>query len=695
MAKFHIASGLFKSNGVYGYKLTQNNWIEIATQMWNRSFALKHTLILRQLCAGMFKMCVRNIGDAWMDKGSIYDDDGHRMGKIDGDVKLSEMYEQLMHNVHCIDEGHRWAAANALLRAMRFKTFGKMSCAKVKELQAAILDADECWKEIELSEEMCHNPWLFVDSYPVHPEIAEELGYTAALVNRMKAVNGSQLDCSCTEPDAAENNTYLVKGQSESPEMSRPCGAGSARDAGADGRKIAVFVMVGEEDAKYADVSERKVLVGEENISSKRKGYVSLPGGKVDDCDYQEGKEKGLPFWICTAIRELREETGYHVQAGSLTLVSMFDFCGGLNYVVYTTKENLSEARFTSGKHEQLLDLKWRTPAEIFDHWHSKKISENVWRIIDLKKSERELRGVYKPFNELTQYKIVSNSGLVLFLHHTGTACTSKHNFAIRKFPLEVYDLTKKTSPSGSEVRPQSGRAGRSHHHPRVGEEGAIAPAQQIISPLPQGHTNDVGSMRHGRGTGGNGKPPESRYGMASGPAMKGSTAQNTDQALADDVGALPTEREPEFATPVNPPLEHIENQSLRAVVKSDPGLPVAGLSNTDGVGEVDARGLGLAVQLPRPRPPLIKTAEAVHNHRRPVDSVRGEIGDRKATKGSGKVGPAAQQKRAGKPTSGKSPIPDASSQPVSSRGSRNIEEGRPDSESGQRIWKPKTPSGA
>jgi 8-oxo-dGTP pyrophosphatase MutT (NUDIX family) len=739
MAKFHIPNGLFRSNGVYGYKLTQDNWIEIATQMWNRSFALKHTFILRQLCAGMFKMCVNNIGDAWMNKASIYDDEGHRMGKIDGDVKLSEMYEQLMQNMNCIDEGHRWAAANALLRALRFKTFGKMSAAKIKELQKAILAADELWKEIDLTEDMCHNPWLFVDSYPIHPELAEELGYTAALVNRMdkihKALDVSQPDCSCNESESIADNTYLVKGQSESPDMSTPCGAGSARDAGADGRKVAVFLMVGEEEAKYADI-ERKILVGEENVSSKRKGFASLPGGKSEPCDYEEAAIKQLPFWKCTIIRELREETGYHVNAGSLTLVSMFDFCGCLNYIVYTTKENLSPARFTSGEHERLLDLEWRTPSDIFDKWHSKKISENIWRIIDLKKSDRELRGVFKPYNELTQYKVVNNASVVLFLHHTGTACTSKHSFEIRKYPLEVYNLTKiNSASSGSEVSPHgSGRGGRSHHHPRVGEEGATASGQQNISSHPREHTANVVSMRHGRGTGGNGKPPESRCGMAIGPVMKDNVAQNTVQTLPDGVkGALPTERQPDPArSPVSPRLEHTEKQSLRAVVKSDPGLPVAGLSNTDGMELDGPRGLNLVKQLPHPPPSLNKTAEATYNHKRPVDSVRGETGDRKAKKGSGKVGPTTQQKSAGKPTPGKGPSPGTSSKPVASQGNRSrkstqsvnslqsrledrphdpllatlpehldlqgyIEDGRERSEpeSGKRTWVPKTPSGA
>jgi hypothetical protein len=424
------------------------------------------------------------------------------------------------------------------------------------------------------------------------------------------------------------------------------------------------------------------------------------------------------------------------VNAGSLTLVSMFDFCGCLNYIVYTTKENLSPARFTSGEHERLLDLEWRTPSDIFDKWHSKKISENIWRIIDLKKSDRELRGVFKPYNELTQYKVVNNASVVLFLHHTGTACTSKHSFEIRKYPLEVYNLTKiNSASSGSEVSPHgSGRGGRSHHHPRVGEEGATASGQQNISSHPREHTANVVSMRHGRGTGGNGKPPESRCGMAIGPVMKDNVAQNTVQTLPDGVkGALPTERQPDPArSPVSPRLEHTEKQSLRAVVKSDPGLPVAGLSNTDGMELDGPRGLNLVKQLPHPPPSLNKTAEATYNHKRPVDSVRGETGDRKAKKGSGKVGPTTQQKSAGKPTPGKGPSPGTSSKPVASQGNRSrkstqsvnslqsrledrphdpllatlpehldlqgyIEDGRERSEpeSGKRTWVPKTPSGA
>jgi 8-oxo-dGTP pyrophosphatase MutT (NUDIX family) len=577
-----------------------------------------------------------------------------------------------------------------------------------------------------------------VDSYPIHPELAEELGYTAALVNRMvkihKALDVSRPDCSCNESEPIAENTYLVKGQSESPEMSTPCGAGSARDAGADGRKVAVFIMVGEEEAKYADI-ERKILIGEENVSSKRKGYASLPGGKAEACDYEEAAIKQLPFWKCTIIRELREETGYHVNASSLTLVSMFDFCGCLNYVVYTTKENLSPARFTSGEHERLLDLEWRTPSDIFDKWHPKKISENVWRIIDLKKSDRELRGVFKPYNELTQYKVVNNASLVLFLHHTGTACTSKHSFEIRKYPLEAYNLTKINSvSSGLEVSPHgSGRGGRSHRHPRVGEEGATASAQQNIRTLPREHTENVGSMRHGRGTGGNGKPPGSRCGLAIGPVMKDNVAQSTVQTLPDGMkGALPTERQPGPASPVSPPLEHTEKHSLRAVVKSDPGLSVAGLSNTDGVELDGPRGLNLAKQLPHPPPSLNKTAEATYSHKRPVDSVRGETGDREAKKGGGKVGPTTQQKSAGKPTPGNGPSPGTSSKPVASQGNRSkkyteyanslqtrledrphdpvlatlqehvdlrayIEEGieRSESKSGKRIWVPKTPSGA
>lgn len=659
LIKLQIPSGLFQSNGIYGYELTKNDWIELATQLWNRSYALRHTMILRQLCSAMFWLCITHIGTGWEKCGSIYDSDGQRQGKVDGDKKLSEMAEEIACNVECIGWNERKAAAFALLKALRFKTIGSMRPTDIERMRQAIIKADEDWKQIALTDDMCHNPLLFIHSFPIDAELARDLGYTEDLI-------------------IESEHTYPVKGQAEPPEMSAPCATHKAKDSRCGSPKFAAFVMIGDKDSREGK-DGRKILVGEEDEASSRKYFVSLPGGKTDPKDFEEAVDKDLPFWVCTAIRELREETGYHVSARDLNLVSVFDMCGCVNFILYTTRDKLSSAVSKKGTDIHLTKLDWRSPSEILgpQGWHPERVSENIWRILHTTKRGRATEGTYQPYDELTKFKITAGSKLITFLHYEGTACVHKHSYQIqggdsashitRGFDVLTRVSNRTSKGTGCELQNAGGRS--KSPHSRVGGDGATSvsaddvgtngrsecPPQRLSE---SGQTNSASHENHGHGTGGNGTPPESCRGVDYGPDMQDQDVQSTGQTSGSErEGALTTERQTGLVNPFSPDLEGVQTLGLSADGKSNPGPTGAGLSST-----------AVVVGVPRPPPSLTKTAEASNKHKRPADH---------KSKGRGKVVSRTGPTKAGNPNLGSSPAPSASGKPGLSQGPASIGESR------------------
>ena len=92
------------------------------------------------------------------------------------------------------------------------------------------------------------------------------------------------------------------------------------------------------------------------------------------------------------------EETGWHVSACDLNLVTMFDKCDCVNFVLYTTRNKLKTAASKSGEDVHLNKLEWRTAREILKGWHPEKISENIWvdrQMVRLHRPQRRTWYVY------------------------------------------------------------------------------------------------------------------------------------------------------------------------------------------------------------------------------------------------------------------------------------------------------------
>lgn len=334
--KIQVTPSKHYAEGTMTYTPKPKEYAEIATDLWQRSYTLKQTMVCRHLCRAMFHYCRERAGDA----GTVYDDDMKRLGKVDGDMKLSECAVEVDGN------GSADVDAWVMIKATHFNCVHTLTAKEIKELKKEWYESDQAWSQLTLTDDLCAHPDVLLTSLPIGPNVAAALGFKAGLQEQLQR--------------------QLVKGEGAPPDMcvgSRPGGnEDSIPDAPATERVLAASVIVTKDGAT--------ALCGYEPQGKPRVGMLTFPGGKL---------EKGETF-LQAAVRELAEEAGLFVRPEDLVKVREHD-CGKVRCTQYTVDYQWTHPSqtLTSDRLEKLL---FRDAASIVNDNAPKDIANCVKEVI-------------------------------------------------------------------------------------------------------------------------------------------------------------------------------------------------------------------------------------------------------------------------------------------------------------------------
>lgn len=333
--KIRVTPGRHFAEGRQTYTPNVKEYAEIATDLWQRSFALKHSMVSRHLNRAMFEYCHAKAGD----RCTVYDDDMHRLGKIDGDLRLSECLEQVRQNATCD------VSAWVMVKATHFATMASLSDPQIRVLKNDWYASDYSWSTLELTDDLCAHPDVLLSIFPIGANVATGLGFRRELVDQLKR--------------------QLVKGEGVSPDMSVGTRPGGHEESVSDGASQAIV-----QAASVIVYQGAAVLSGYEPYGKPRAGMLTVPAGKL---------EKGESFEEA-AVRELEEEGALYVRPSDLVFVREHT-CGKMQCKQYCVDYSKSQpsSMLTA---DRLTDLKFRTAAVIQDEHAPKLIANCIKEVI-------------------------------------------------------------------------------------------------------------------------------------------------------------------------------------------------------------------------------------------------------------------------------------------------------------------------
>lgn len=168
-----IAFKLQRSNvpaDVTATAITPKEWAGICTDIWQRSLSLRQTMVVRHFARAVFEHAYARTGK---EDGTVYDDDHKRLGRIDGDKKLSECRREVSDAVRMTK-----ASAYAMVKVVHFADFHNLPKSRIKQEIADWKIADNAWSEIELDPKHLLYPETFIEDFPLPVSVAEALGLT-------------------------------------------------------------------------------------------------------------------------------------------------------------------------------------------------------------------------------------------------------------------------------------------------------------------------------------------------------------------------------------------------------------------------------------------------------------------------------------------------------------------------------------
>jgi len=339
--KIRVLPGKHFAEGRYTYTPTAKEYAEIATDLWQRSFSLKHTMVVRHLTRAMFEYCYSKCSTY----STIYDEDLHRLGKQDGDMRLS----QCLAEVH--DNTAHDVSAWSMIKATHFANMATLSVSEINVLKDEWYSSDLAWSLLELTDDLCAHPTVLLKSFPLGPNVAASLGFKQELIDLLKIEH------------------QLVKGERTPPEMSAGMRTGGSKGSTPDDEPPKVVVSAGVIIHK-----DGTVLCGYEPQGKKRAGMLTFPMGKLEKDETRKG----------CAVRETCEEAALAVAEKDLVKVRDFEFvAGGVKYegTQYSVPYSLTSPSMTIHA-DKLTDLKFRTASEIVLEHAPNKIAKCITEVV-------------------------------------------------------------------------------------------------------------------------------------------------------------------------------------------------------------------------------------------------------------------------------------------------------------------------
>lgn len=333
--KIRVPPGSHYAEGTQTYVPTVKDYAEIATDLWQRSFSLKHSMVVRHLCRAMFEYCYAKCGNI----GTVYDQDLHRLGKVDGDVRLSVCLEEVRQNAAC------HTSAWAMIKATHFSTMASLTVAEIRALKQEWFDADASWSTLDLTDDLCASSDVLLTTFPIGPNIAQALGFKQELIELLKR--------------------QLVKEEGALPEMRDGTRPGSSEDSTRDGAEPTILRA-----ASVVVYRGDKVLCGYEPRDKLREGMLSLPGGKLEKDETFEQ----------AAARELSEEGGITVSQHDLRFVHEHKY-GNFQCRLFSVHYDKTTPS-TVLSADRLVKPEFRTVAEIVSDHAPRDIAQSIKEVI-------------------------------------------------------------------------------------------------------------------------------------------------------------------------------------------------------------------------------------------------------------------------------------------------------------------------
>ena len=353
--KITIPPGKLLAEGVQSYVPTKKQYAEIATDLWQRSYNLRNTMVTRHLNRAMFEYCLSKCGDL----RTIYSDDEKRLGKQDGDVRLFDCLEAVRQNAS--GQVHAWA----MVKATNFRTIHTLTAPQIKALKAEWYQADDTWSQLVLSDELCANPRNLLDSFPMSVNVARGLGFKQEYLDLLSRK-------SCNKPAFLfSEQSQLVKGDGDPPEMSDGRRPGRDEESVPDGFQSIIHAgstIVYKEPTPWSSLL---IGCGYEPEGKPRKGVLMVPTGKLErDESYVEG-----------ALRELGEEGRLAADPKDFTFLrdSKHGKCHTRQFCVPYDKTWPSTVLTA----DYLDDFKFRSAHEIINENAPNKIGNCIKEVID------------------------------------------------------------------------------------------------------------------------------------------------------------------------------------------------------------------------------------------------------------------------------------------------------------------------
>lgn len=233
--------------------LTQKELIGICTDIWQRSFALQSTMVVRQFGRMLFDFAYVMVIDN--NATTLYSDDHKRLGCEDGDKSLTTCRDEIIEGI-----ANAKCSGRVMVKVAHFKTFLDM---KEEDIVAEALEwerADEIWSTAELDwSHQCY-PEMFLDNFPISSRVADALGVQESCMTNIRA----------RELAAKNDESSGVDGPTSPPEP---------RDDSTPGELASVTTQAGPGGSEFSTADP----VSESRASSSGEGNTFAPMAEARD----------------------------------------------------------------------------------------------------------------------------------------------------------------------------------------------------------------------------------------------------------------------------------------------------------------------------------------------------------------------------------------------------------------------------
>lgn len=254
--------------------LTNTEIQMICTDIWQRIMSLASTMVVRHFARAVFVYMLSKLTNP--EAGTVYDEDGKRLGREDGDKALTECLAQIN---EAIDNAP--TSTWAMVKVSYFKNIKDLSSKQIKQLKKEWAAADAAMMEAEIGEKHILYPTTFVEDFPISSNVSRALGLSkeciaVALEREARA-----------QPQDAANAPLGSSGKLA--DVSDPSSTGRAEDTCADPASEPVMFDISSDDESGPDTTG-----------------AGVPSGVTAPRVIRSQTTQNVQGWLCSGINYAR-----------------------------------------------------------------------------------------------------------------------------------------------------------------------------------------------------------------------------------------------------------------------------------------------------------------------------------------------------------------------------------------------------